>query len=76
MNEKTLKEYSIKTLRQCEQAFAEEVKQINTKIDDVKIENGKYHMETKKMIKELEKSLIEADRIKAELKELWEGELE
>jgi len=75
INEKNIREYSTKTLKQCELLFQDEVKVIHQKIDDVKLENGKYHLEVMKKIKELNITLQEADKIKDELKTLWDEEL-
>jgi len=76
INEKSLKEFSKNSSKLMEAMLKEEVKNFNKKIDDVKLENGKYHLETRNMIKELKESLDDTRLIKNELKELWEAELE
>jgi len=75
-NEKNLKEYSLKTSKLCEDMIQEENKIISKKIDDVKLENAKYHIEAIKKTKEMNQALENIQKYKNELKDLWEFEFQ
>jgi hypothetical protein len=75
INEKNIKEFSNKVLKQCEAMYQSDLVSFHEKIDDVKLENGKYHLDTIKKAKELKESLEEAEKIKVELKQTFETEL-
>lgn len=76
INEKNVKEYSNKVLKAAEQIIKDESKTLMDRIEDVRIENGKYHLEAKKKSKELEESLAEANKLKLDLNKQWEVEFE
>lgn len=46
------------------------------RVDDVRIENGKYSLEAKNRAEYLKKSLEDAEILKDELKKNWETEFE
>jgi len=76
VSEKNNKELSLKTIKHCELMIQDNIKPFTEKIDNVKLENGKYHLEALKMAKELKEVLLNADRIKDDLKDLWSTELQ
>ncbi len=76
ISEKNIKEYSSKTLRQMELVYQDDIKDFLQRIDDVRLENGKYYLEAKKSSAELKEKIEECGKIKEELKQMWEVELQ
>jgi len=75
-NENNFKEFSKKTLSQFEHLLKDDIKGFNDKINDVKIENGKYNLELMKKNKEMKEKIEEIERVKESLGQFWEDEME
>lgn len=75
VNEENTRESSNKTLKLCELMYQDDLKQLHQKIDDVKLENGKYHLEVIKKTKELKESLTEAEKMKEDFRDFCQKEL-
>ncbi len=75
-NEKNFKEHSKQILKKCEILYKDDLQYLKDRIEDVKVENGKYHLEARNLCKELKENLEESKKIKEELLGMFDIELQ
>ena len=75
-NDNNVKEFSKKTLNKFETMLKQDIQEFNDKINDVKIENGKYNLELSKKNKEMSEKIEVIEKVKESLSQFWEEELE
>ncbi len=75
-HESSFKEYSRKTLQKFEKMHKNSIQDFTDKIDEVKLENGKYSLELMKKFNIVKEKIQEIEKIKESLNQFWEEELE
>ncbi len=75
-SEKKNKELNKENLKKFEENLKEDNKLIPHRIDQVKIENGKYHLEAMNKVKEAKAEIESFTALKDELNEAWAQEID
>jgi len=65
--EKRIKEFCYNILQTSEKNFKEDLQNINNNFSDIKMENGRYHLEAMKIVKELNLKIGEINEMKEEI---------
>ena len=73
--EKRIKEFCYNILSTSEKTLKEDITEIKHNFSEIKMENGKYHLEAMKVVKQLNSEVAELHKMKVELHDAREKEL-